>query len=222
MSLSLSIKDYFTKEFLLLSLLPFLLSAGLFVGLFSTFVDTPAVDGSFFTNIFSNIIDMLLYALGGIASVMFSLILALIIIGFLTPYAVSIIKKRHYQDIEIDSNISFLGSLKYFAKIFFVFFILLILFTPLYFIPAINAIALQVLFFYLFHTLLVFDVGSNVFNSSEYKQFIKKKRFKLLTTNLILFLLSQIPVIGLLIPLFTVIVITHISFIYKKETLQIL
>ena len=219
---SLSFSDFFTKEFLLLAILPFFISAGLFFGLYAILVDVPIVEGSFFTNIFSNLISMVLYALGGIASVMLSLLSALIIIGFLTPYAVSIVHKRHYSEIERDTSITIIESLIFFAKTFAIFFILLILFTPLYFIPAVNAIALQALFFYLFHKLLVFDVGTNIFNSNDYKIFRKKKRFSILTTNLVLFLLSQIPMIGLLIPLFTVIVITHISFKYKKEALQVL
>jgi len=216
---SLSFRDFFTKEFLLLAILPFFVSAGLFFGLYAILVDVPIVEGSFFTNIFTNLISMILYALGGIASIMLSLLSALVIIGFLTPYAVSIVHKRHYSEIKCNTSITIMQSLIFFTKTFAIFLMLLILFTPLYFIPAINALALQALFFYLFHTLLVFDVGTNIFNSSEYKIFKKKKYFTILTTNFVLFMLSQIPMIGLLIPLFTVIVITHISFRYKKEVL---
>lgn len=218
---SLSFSDFFTKEFLLLAILPFVVSAGLFFGLYAILVDVPIVEGSFFTNIFTNLISMILYALGGIASVMLSLLSALVIIGFLTPYAVAIVHKRHYSEIKCDASITIMQSLIFLAKTFATFFILLILFTPLYFIPAVNALALQALFFYLFHTLLVFDVGTNIFNSSEYKIFKKKKYFTIIITNFVLFLLSQIPMVGLLIPLFTVIVITHISFRYKKEVLQV-
>jgi len=218
---SLSFSDFFTKEFLLLAILPFFVSAGLFFGLYAILVDVPIVEGSFFTNVFTNLISMILYALGGIASIMLSLLSALVIIGFLTPYAVSIVHKRHYSEIECNTSITIMQSLIFFTKTFAIFLMLLVLFTPLYFIPAINALALQALFFYLFHALLVFDVGSNIFSSSEYKIFKKKKYFTILTTNFILFMLSQIPMIGLLIPLFTVIVITHISFKYKKEVLQV-
>jgi len=211
-----SISDYFTKEFILLSLVPFLFSVGLFIGLYISLVDVPSIEGSFFSDIFDNTLSLLLYALGGIASIMLSLLSAIIIIGFLTPFAVKIIHKRHYEDVEHVSSITFMHSLLFFAKIFAKFLALLILFMPLYFIPAINALAIQVLFFYLFHTLLIFDVGSNIFSASEYKKFKKERGFFILATNVVLFLISQIPFVGLLIPLFTVIVIAHIAFRYKK------
>lgn len=168
-----------------------------------------ALLGSF---VFKLIAGTLFYLIGGGIAILFSVVLAVIIVGFLTPAIVREIHRRHYAAVERKSHGSVLGYLGFMLKQFLLFLLFWFVSLPFYFVPLINLVAINAPFYFLFHRLLTRDVAGEIFDAAEAKRFFKVAKWRLMSTTLILFLISLIPLAGLLLQVFFVIVLTHQMF----------
>ena len=162
------------------------------------------------------LIGIIFYTLGTIFIMMFSVFLSILIIGFFTPMILSIIHKRHYSSLIINSYGTFLSSIWILLKSFLFMILFFILLSPLYFIPLINILAINLPFYYFFHKLLTFDLYSNIFNKEE-KNIIHGKyasSFRLRT--LFLYIISMIPFITMFCAVFYIVYLGHSYFLKLK------
>jgi hypothetical protein len=229
-----SLQDFFTKKFLLMSTLPFILTSGIlfillfqFVGELSTWFEThqaatgPNVDWSSITAILKFIfgfafvqwlLTLVIYFVGSFAVILLTIVIAVVVIGFFTPIVVQTLANRHYPHLQLKGHGNLLTTLMFTLKTLMITLFLLILFIPLYFIPIIGVIALHFPIYYLFHKLLVFDVASTLNTKEEYKIIRQDAISELRINTFFLFLFSLIPFVGITMQIFFVIVLSHIFF----------
>ena len=219
--LRLSIDDFFTPKMMQYSLLPFIISILIIYILFFVIADvkieqlgslniettqTTIENGITHTENISaqlqglGIVKFLLesnsffnYVIGGFFTLYISIFIATIVIGFLTPTVLKEIQKKHYSEIEIVGYSNIVESIfltMFHSSIMIMLFFLLI---PLYFIPFINLIALNIPLYYFFHKMMLFDISSNICSREEAKKihYFNKNNFRIKT--LILYLISLIP-----------------------------
>lgn len=153
------------------------------------------------------IIATFFYTIGGYLIVLFSLVIAMITLGFLTPFVVTHLHKKYYQN-KLINPMSLVASLKMSLKIIFKFLLLLIVTLPFFFIPFL----INISFFYLFYKFMTSDVASNMMSQKQFDLLQQKYKFKLIFTCFIFYLLSIIPIVGIFLQLFFVIYFTHLFF----------
>jgi len=159
----------------------------------------------------------LLYTIGAILVFHISVILTLIIIGFLTPFIVKYLQKQHYSSLILKPYGSLLGALWVFFKAFIIMILLYILLVPLYFIPLINLVAFYLPLYYFFHKLLNYDVSSTILSYKEYLEIYFKKANIFRIRTLFLYFISTIPFITLFVAVFYVIYLSHAYFIELEK-----
>ncbi|MDX1296552.1 MAG: EI24 domain-containing protein, partial [Sulfurimonadaceae bacterium] len=164
------------------------------------------------------LLSFIVYTLGSFFVLLFSIIIALFIIGFLTPHVLAIIRDRHYEECHIEGFDHIGAMLLFFLKTFLVMLLLLIVLMPLYFIPIINIVAFNLPFYYLFHKLLVYDVASTICTKEEYKKIMYFNGTAIRMKTLMLYLVSLIPFAALFGSVFFVVYLGHIFF---SETLRL-
>lgn len=228
-----SVKDFLTLRFLLLSTLPFLVSFLIFGALFlysgSEFIDflNNTANGTNFTDIDPQahpVINYILtlafvkwalvtffYLFGTFLMLLVSVIIAVIVVGFFTPYIVKNIQQKYYPNFQRD-EISFLKVLVMYVKVFFIFVFLSFVAIPLLIVPGVNLFIFNIPFYYLFHNLLVIDVGSNIENLPRFNDITQKYKKEFLSATFISYALSLIPIIGLFLQPLFVIYLTHLFF----------
>lgn len=227
-----SLKDYLSPKFLGLSfatlLIPLVILGGLVIfggSEIFTILNQGAQSGNFdFVDaneypflvkvlqfaVVKWLIITLFYTVGGLFAVLLSLVIAMMVLGFLTPMVTAFIHKRYYKDIPIES----IKSIKVFKMMGFTilkFVVLFLVCLPFVFIP----FAINIPFFYLFYKFMVIDVGSNIMSENRLKKAEKREFSKLFFQTLGFFFLSIIPIIGIFLQLFFVIYFTH--FFFQKE-----
>lgn len=146
-----------------------------------------------------------------------SLILTLIIIGFLTPLIVKYLHKKDYSNLTLNPFGTLSNALFNFLKAFFMMILLYILLVPLYFIPLINIVAFYLPLYYFFHKMLNFDVASTILSKDEFDKIYKTDSFAFRFRTLGLYFLSTIPFITLFVAVFFVIYLSHAYFIKLEE-----
>ena len=161
---------------------------------------------SFFKWIFT----IFFYLFGIIVVVLSSVVIAGIVIGFFTPMIVKIIQKKHYKDFKFtNDDFTFAATIPYFIKIILVFVALGFAALFFMFIPALNFVAINIPFYYLFHNFMILDVGSNIVSKEEFKKITKKYKTLFRGTTATLYGISLVPVIGVFMQVFYVIVLAH-------------
>lgn len=130
-----------------------------------------------------------------------------VFVGFFAGYFIKEIAQRYYPRVQ------FLGlSLPYYVwtlfKVILVTFVLFILFSPVLFIPLLN-IMLLIPVYYMFHKLLVLEVASSIFSKAEYVSLQKKFGGQNRALSALCFALTLIPVVGVIIYPYYVIVMSH-------------
>ena len=165
----------------------------------------------------SYIAGFLLYTVGTIIVLKVSVILTIIVIGFLTPIILNIIHKKHYSHLTLHGHGTLLSPIWVLVKSSLVMILLFILFIPLYFIPLINIFAFSLPFYYFFHKLLNYDVSSTLLSKEEYKKIYEKESNKVRFRTLLLYFISMIPFITLFTAVFYIIYLGHGYFIKLEE-----
>lgn len=140
-----------------------------------------------------------------------------IIVGFFAGYFIKEIAQTYYPHV-VFYGISLPSYLWFLVKIIAVTVLLLLLFSPLMFIPLLN-IMMLIPVYYLFHKLLVLDVASLVYSKEEYVQVQKKYGGQSRALSALCFALTLIPIVGVVIYPYYVIVMSHFL-LGKTEALR--
>ena len=158
------------------------------------------------------IVSFLVYTVGLFAIGYMSIFLSLLIIGLLTPKILSIIHKRHYSHIDVEGYGTLLNGLTKLLISAVVMIVLFILLVPFYFIPLINILAINLPFFYFFHKMLHFDVGSTLLTKDDFSRIYYKNRFSMRYRTLLLYVVSLIPFAAFFISVFYIVYLGHAYF----------
>lgn len=165
----------------------------------------------------SYIAGFLLYTVGTIIVLKVSVILTIVVIGFLTPIILNRIHKKHYSHLTLHGYGTLLSPIWVLLKSSLMMIFLFILFIPLYFIPLINIIAFSLPFYYFFHKLLNYDVSSTILSEEEFNIIYEKESGKIRLRTLLLYFISMIPFITLFTAVFYIIYLGHGYFIKLEE-----
>ncbi len=143
-------------------------------------------------SVFSWLLSFLVYTIGSFFIIIVSIVVALFIIGFLTPAILRVIQRRHYPDVEMIGHDNIISMIWYFFKSFIIMLGLFLLLMPFYFIPVFNIVAINIPFYYLFHKMMVFDVASTVTTKEEYKKIMYYEGGKVRLKTALLYIISKI------------------------------
>lgn len=154
----------------------------------------------------------LIYAIGGFLTIYLSVFIAVIVMGFLTPFVLKELQARHYKDVTMTGHsnpiMALFLALKWAAAMLFLFFLLI----PLYFIPLLNIIALNIPLYYFFHKMLTYDVASTICTKEESRQIGYFSGNKIIVKTVGLYLLSLVPFVIFFTAIFFVIYLGHTYF----------
>ena len=163
------------------------------------------------------IVSFLVYAIGGFLILYVSIFVALLVLGFLTPFVLKELNFKHYQDVEMIGYSNFVAGIFLIIKWAFTMLLLFLLFIPLYFIPIVNIIALNFPLYYFFHKAINYDVSSNICTADEAKKIRYFNANKLRVKTLGLYLISLIPFAIFIGAIFYVIYLGHTYFIEVRK-----
>lgn len=158
-----------------------------------------------------------IYAIGGFLTLYLSIFIAIIVIGFLTPFVLRELQKRHYGDIELMGYSNLLTDLFLVIKWAVIMMLLFIALIPFYFIPILNIVAFNLPLYYFFHKMLKYDISSNICTKEENREinyfFSNKLRLKTLS----LYLISLVPFAIFFGAVLFVIYLGHTYFLEVKK-----
>lgn len=136
-----------------------------------------------------------------------------IVISFFAPMLIRHIQKRHNSTIEL-KGIGTLSTIFFYIKTIIVTIVLFVALSPAYLIPGLNILIFLPLY-YFFHKALVFDVSSVINTSKEYKRIKRANWSELKGYTGLCFLITLVPIIGVLAYPFYIIYVGHFML---KET----
>ena len=163
------------------------------------------------------IAGFLLYTIGTVIVLQASVILSIVVIGFLTPMILDILHKRYYSHLTLHGHGSLLSPLWVMAKSGLVMIVLFIVLIPVYFVPVLNIIAFALPLYYFFHKLLNFDVSSTILSKEEYKEIYAKEGNSFRLRTLFLYFISMFPFATLFTAVYYIIYLGHAYFIKLDE-----
>jgi len=156
------------------------------------------------------ILGFLVYSIGIFAIGYLSIFISIIIVGFLSPRILSIVHRRHYNDISLqDGYGTVIDGITKLIKTAFVMIVLFFVLFPFYFIPGINIIAINLPFYYLFHKMLHYDVGSTLLEKESFKQLYYFNKSNMRIKTVLLYSLSLVPFVAFFISTFYIIYLGH-------------
>ncbi len=246
---ALSIKDFFTKEILKLSIFPIIITMVVMYAIFFVAADfsldqisqtqievhqsqtTLNEDGTTHTQelnqLFSGssimtfllkysftswLISFFVYTVGSFIVMYLSVAIGLFVIGFLTPWILPIIRDRHYKDIKIEGFGTTPEVIWFFIKTLFIMLAMMILLIPFYFIPLLNIVAINLPFYYFFHRLLNFDVGSSICKKEDYNMIMYNKGNSIRFKTFLMYLITMIPFTAVFAMVYFVVYLAHVYF----------
>lgn len=159
----------------------------------------------------------LFYTVGSMLSLVVSIFIAIIVIGFLTPFVLKELQKRHYVDVELKGHDNIFLALFKVLKWFLAMIAMLILFIPFYFVPVLNVIMFNIPMYYFFHKMLTYDISSNINTKEEYQKIMFLEGNDVRLKTFVLYLLSLVPFAILFGGIFYVILIGHTYFRETRE-----
>ena len=140
-----------------------------------------------------------------------------IIVGFFAGYFIKEIAQKYYPHTTL-KGIPLPSYIWLLLKFVAITILLFILFSPLLFVPLLNFMFL-IPVFYLFHKLLVLEVSSVVCSRKEYQELQKNYGDQSRIVSALCFALTFIPIIGVMIYPYYVIVMSHFV-LGKTQTLR--
>ena len=163
------------------------------------------------------IATFLIYAIGSFFVLYASIFIAIIIIGFLTPFVLKELQNRYYRDIEMIGYSNIISSIFLVIKWAAVMLLLFIVLIPFYFIPLINIIAFNLPLYYFFHKMITFDISSNICTKEEDKKIKYFSTNKIRFKTVALYLISLIPFAIFFGAIFYVIYLGHTYFLEVRK-----
>ncbi|HEY5791607.1 MAG TPA: EI24 domain-containing protein [Gammaproteobacteria bacterium] len=232
-ALSRALRDLLTPRFLGLSLLPVLAVVLLLFGMLASlgvelgqaagasgeaaegwlvelFAALPWVGGLAGYGWFRAVLELLGQVAGWLLALLAALFFSVAVVGLLSPWIVGEVARRHYPRLELRGSEGALGYLRFLLRSLGVFLALLLLVLPLLLVPGLNLLALNVPFYYWFHRLLSWDVASVIEEPGAARALLARERLRLLPWTLLLYLLSLLPLLGLLLPVFFLLLLAHL------------
>jgi hypothetical protein len=163
------------------------------------------------------IATFLVYTIGTFMTLYFSIFVALIIIGFLTPAILRELQMRHYSDVEMLGHSNIFEFLFLIIKWIAVMLLMFIVFIPLYFIPLVNVVAFNLPLYYFFHKMMTYDISSTICTKDEAMKikFFHATTLRLKTLGL--YLISLIPFVVFFASVFYVIYLGHSYFLETRK-----
>ncbi len=166
------------------------------------------------------IATFLVYTVGTLLTLYFSIFVAVLIVGFLTPIILKEIQRRHYHDVEIIGHSNIFEGLFLIFKWLLVMLLMFIAFIPLYFIPIVNIVAFNLPLYYFFHKMMTYDVGSTICTKEENMKIKFFYASKLRLKTLGLYLISLIPFVVFFASVFYIIYLGHFYFLETRKIRQ--
>ncbi len=163
------------------------------------------------------IATFLVYTLGTFMVLYLSIFVAIVVVGFLTPFVLKAIQKKHYPDVEMIGYSNVLEGLFLMTKWAATMILLFVVFMPLHFIPLVNIITLNFPLYYFFHKMMTYDVASTLCTKEESKQIKYFNATTLRLKTLALYLISLIPFAVLFGAVFYVIYLGHAYFLELRK-----
>lgn len=163
------------------------------------------------------IATFLIYAIGSFMVLYASIFIAILVIGFLTPFVLKELQRRHYKDVEMIGYSNIISGLLLVIKWLFIMIILFILLIPFYFIPLINIIAFNLPLYYFFHKMITFDISSNICTKEENKKIHYFSANSIRLKTLALYLISLVPFAIFFGAIYYVIYLGHTYFLEVRK-----
>ncbi|HIP19964.1 MAG TPA: EI24 domain-containing protein [Sulfurimonas sp.] len=163
------------------------------------------------------IATFLVYTIGSFLTLYFSIFVALIVVGFLTPTILREIQRRHYSDVEMIGHSNIAEALYLTVRWALAMIIMFIVFIPLYFIPLVNIVAFNLPLYYFFHKMMTYDIGSTICTREENMKikFFHATTLRLKTLGL--YLISLIPFVVFFASVFYIIYLGHSYFLETRK-----
>ncbi|WP_373034526.1 EI24 domain-containing protein [Sulfurimonas sp.] len=163
------------------------------------------------------IATFLIYAIGSFLILYASIFIAVLVIGFLTPFVLKELQKRHYNDIEMIGYSNIFSGLFLVLKWTVTMLLLFILLIPFYFIPLVNVIAFNLPLYYFFYKMITFDISSNICTKEEYKKIHYFSGNKIILKTLALYIISLVPFAIFFGAIYYVIYLGHTYFLEVRK-----
>jgi hypothetical protein len=163
------------------------------------------------------IASFLVYTVGSFLTLYVSIFVAVIVVGFLTPYILKELHSMHYSDVEMIGFSNIIESLLLMLKWTFTMILLFFLLIPLYFIPVLNIIAFNLPLYYFFHKMMHYDIASNILTREENKEIRYKNSNRFRLQSLLLYVISLIPFAIFFAAVFFVIYLGNSYFLELKK-----
>jgi len=216
-----SLKDIFDKKILFSSLIPIVISAifwGIIFFLFHSAIN------SFFVYIVSHIpffgsnnwLKNIGEAVGGVFIYYQLLIItSVMIVGIIADAIVDRVNEKYYH-LNKKGFGSILGSILIFLKQNIIFIVLFIILLPTMFIPVLNIFVNIILWMILIKKPLFYDSIAMYATKSEFK-LLKQKKLQIMIISFISALLFLVPIVGIFIYIFQLLIFTHFNMKHLKE-----
>ncbi|EDZ61221.1 hypothetical protein SMGD1_0349 [Sulfurimonas gotlandica GD1] len=163
------------------------------------------------------IATFLIYAIGSFLVLYASIFIAILVIGFLTPFVLKELQRRHYQDVEMIGYSNIISGLFLVMKWATIMLLLFIFLIPFYFIPLLNIIAFNLPLYYFFHKMITFDISSNICTKEENKKIHYFSANKIRLKTLVLYIVSLIPFAIFFGAIYYVIYLGHTYFLEVRK-----
>ena len=161
--------------------------------------------------------SFLIYTIGSLLVLFFSIFIALLIIGLLSYWILKELQQRHYQDVEMIGYSNFFMAILLALKWFVIMILLFIFLIPLYFIPIVDIIAFNFPLYFFFHKMIIYDVSSTICTKEEANNIKYRYGNTLRLKTLALYLISLIPFVIFFASVFYVIYLGHSYFLEVRE-----
>lgn len=170
---------------------------------------------SIWTSTLGALITVLNSALNFLCFFVVVVLVQLVLSIFYAPYLMAYLHKHYYPNVRMDDGLSFWESSVALLKVLVIFFCLLLLCIPLYFIPVINGIVIFALLFFLFKSTMTLDVIGSLFSREGSLQLHKRYRIELFVLLLGLYTVSLIPIVNFFMAIFQILAFGHYAFVKK-------
>ncbi|MDE7448231.1 MAG: EI24 domain-containing protein [Helicobacter sp.] len=174
-----------------------------------------ANSSTIWTSTLGMLITILNSALNFICFFVVVVLVQLVLSIFYAPYLMAYLRKHHYPNVNMDEGLSLVESSVALLKVLVIFFCLLLLCIPLYFIPVVNGIVIFALMFFLFKSTMTLDVIGTLFSHEGSKQLHKRYRIELFVLSLGLYAVSLIPIVNFFMAIFQILAFGHYAFVKK-------
>lgn len=137
------------------------------------------------------------------------------VISFFNIFFIQYIQKKYYTNVEL-KGMNIFSSVIFYIKTIIIALLLFVVLSPAYLIPAVNLLIFLPIY-YFFHKTIVFDVSSVINTAKEYKKIKRANWTELKARTGFCFMLTLIPIVGILLYPYYVLYIGHYVIQETKE-----